>query len=983
MSRVEKAIETGRCALAVSGALLRDPEVMLALTQRASLTPMALAGPAVSPVVPVGPEGIARAVAEPGGVVVLVEPESADAQGLKTLGDLLQRGRHRPDIVVVARQYNPFAFGGALTGLRIDHEKGRGKSFLQGLPEASAIAVDSAPDAAEVDGSSRGDGRRSAKAPRPGSDIAAPRYVFAGREEDLAALGGMLAEGGPIVVSGPDGVGRTQLVEHAIKASGLTRLPDVWLGWGSGFDTFVARIATVAAEAGDVRLTALLHGEHLPADAARLAAEVLSAPVLSGRVLVVHGLEHALGRDGDFFRKSRLEILVYALLTGKSSLPIVFVSTRTPVFHRESEAPHLRKIELEGVKGRFLHEIFEANKAIEMPREKFGPIHERIHGHPFAARTFAVATRTRQDGADLADDPKFLKMDSVSDVEPIRKHLARRVEKLPKALRLLLAVLAHTRVPMDGTMLQDLGVNRKDRLELLSLGLLDQVGTEDDRRYRVHPLVKAQLSWREVSDFDISARMAELYGAQASKAQGAARLALEQEQNRFAVASRALRLRARTDLPDHDMWLESIAGMLRAKMPRLDLVDQRLAETLHQNPHNADAWLLRLELAQVAGEAKPEIVEQLLEEAMARAPIPELLHQVAGWAVRRNRNRAIAVLERGIAAFPNESRLRTRLAGLLLRQGRRNEAIEHLRLAMELEPMLPDAYGLLGQARRDEGAQSLGEAETLLREAVRLAPNDPIQLGRLVDLLLERARADLEKMGPLRAEAHTLLDDALKGDRRAPEACLLAATLIREEGGDLERAGWLLGQAKKLTDRGHERMRRIVVERALLDLTRGDLDAAELALRGHIAKDPSHARAFAALGHVLEAREQFIPAHAELLRAKERTAQNSLEHEFYDQQLRRIQGIIEAQAAGLWAKPETERYVPPTPPVPSNRVLRRRGSAESAAEAAAETGDGPSEPSDGPTEPNEEPLPSGEPASPGDETVAPEPSQFAEEDPEV
>ncbi len=913
MSRVEKAIETGRCALAVSGALLRDPEVMLALTQRAALTPMALAGPVVAPVVPVGPEGVARAVAQPGGVVVLVEPESADTQGLRALSDLLQRGRHRPDVVVVARQYNPFAFGNALSGLRIDHEKGRGKAFLQALPEPPAIATDAAPETADA----------VARIPKPGSDIAAPRYAFVGREEELAALTAMLAEGGPILVHGPEGVGRSQLVEHAIKGSGLTRLPDVRLGWGTGFDTLVARIATVAAEAGDVRLTALLHGEHLPADAARTAAEVMASPALAGRVLVVHGLDWALGRDGDFFRKSRLEILVHALLTGKGALPIVFVASRDVVFHREVEAPHLRRLELGGVKGRFLHEIFEANKAVEIPREKFGPISERIHGHPLAARMFAVATRIRQDGAELADDAKFLHMESIADLEPLRKHLARRVEKLPPNLRGLLATLAHVRVPMDGTMLSDLGVSRKDRLELLSLGMLDMVGTEDDRSYRVHPLVRAQLTWREVSDFDISGRLAEMYAEQARKADGAARIAIEQEQNRFAVASRALRLRARTELPDHDMWLESVAGMLRAKQPRLDLVEQRLAETLNQNPHNSDAWLLRLELAE-HGDPKSDAIEGLLDEAMARAPVPEMFHQVASWAARRNRNRAIAILERGVAAFPNESRLRTRLAGLLLRQGRRNEAIEHLQSAMELAPMLPDAYGLLGQARRDEGSGSLAEAEQLLREAVRFAPHDPIQLGRLVDLLLEQARVDLEKMGALRQEAHALLDEAIRGDRRAPEACLLSATLLREEGGDLERATWLLQQAAKTTDRGHERMRRIVVERALLDMSKGDLDTAESSLRAHIAKDPSHARAFAALGHVLEAREQFIPAHAEYQRAKERVQQNSLEAVFYDQQLLRVQGIIEAQAAGLWARTDEPKVAPPTPAAPSTRVLRRK-----------------------------------------------------------
>ena len=50
MNRVIAAIESGQCVLAVSGSMLKDPEVMLALTERAGLPAMALSGPAVAPV---------------------------------------------------------------------------------------------------------------------------------------------------------------------------------------------------------------------------------------------------------------------------------------------------------------------------------------------------------------------------------------------------------------------------------------------------------------------------------------------------------------------------------------------------------------------------------------------------------------------------------------------------------------------------------------------------------------------------------------------------------------------------------------------------------------------------------------------------------------------------------------------------------------------------------------------------------------------
>jgi hypothetical protein len=50
----------------------------------------------------------------------------------------------------------------------------------------------------------------------------------------------------------------------------------------------------------------------------------------------------------------------------------------------------------------------------------------------------------------------------------------------------------------------------------------------------------------------------------------------------------------------------------------------------------------------------------------------------------------------------------------------------------------------------------------------------------------------------------------------------------------------------------------------------------------------------------------YIPAHAEYQRAKERSAQNSLECLHYDQNLVRVQAIIEAQVAGMFDTPEPE-----------------------------------------------------------------------------
>jgi tetratricopeptide (TPR) repeat protein len=946
MKAVANAVEAGRCSVAVSSALLRDPEVMLALKDRAALAPMALSGPATAPVTDVGEQGVARAVANPNGVLVLVEPEMVDQSGLEQIGKLLGRASNKPTVYVVSRQYNPFQFG-MLRGLKVQHIKGRGKSFLQDLP----VPADEALPEVELP--------KTAK--KKASDNA-PIFTFVGRDEEVDTLAGILGTGGPVVVSGPHGIGKRYVVEHAFaKVTAddadpkLTVLPELTLGRGIGFDTLVARLALVCKEAGNTALAdAAASAKSTPADIVKAAIESLQAVELN-QVMLVEGLHTALGRQGDFFRKSRLEMLLTALLTHTYSLRIVFTSVELPTLYREGAGKHLRTLELKGIGGKFLYEIFQGYKAPEFPRDRIGPMNERIHGHPMATRTYAVEVRERPDGVELTDhekNPKFMKMGSIEDTDVIKKRIGKRVDKLGKKDRAALAMLAHLPRPVDGQRISNLGLARRTRLHLLGQGLLDMVGLETDRGYRVHPLVRGNLSWRETSDFDVYGRLADDAWNSLKGTSGMTELVIQQDLNQFAVASRNVRRRVKTELPDNDALVESVIGMIRSKRPNFHLAKQRLAEVLNAQPSNADAHLMRLELIQAQEryerdnqpkkgkgrgpkqDASPKAdrgrgrgkgrgrsdrndrgerpdrnldVEKddfatIAEEAMSQAPVPEVFHKVTGfWLSRRQRHKAIEILERAVEALPTEARLHCRLGSLLLRHGRRKEAIERLQTAMDLEPMLPDAYGLLGMAKRDEGAEALPEAETLLREAVRLAPDDPVQTARLADLLIHLAAAETDagKRSDTFAEAQELLETSLRGDRKAPEAQLLLAQLHRRSGGDLERADWLLSKAKKNSERGAERHHRISLERALVMMARGEIDPAEALVRDQAARNPSSHRAFATLAQILEARDQIIPAHAEYLRAKERAPQGSLWAAAYDTELARIQARIEARAAGL------------------------------------------------------------------------------------
>ena len=282
---------------------------------------------------------------------------------------------------------------------------------------------------------------------------------------------------------------------------------------------------------------------------------------------------------------------------------------------------------------------------------------------------------------------------------------------------------------------------------------------------------------------------------------------------------------------DSDALIDTITGMLRSQRPNFKVARILLDKVLKWDPSNSEAHLLHIEHLS-REDAKKDVIEAAFEAAMESAPIPEVFHQAASFYLsRRARVKAIAALEKGVALMPDEVRLKTRLGSLLLGQGRRPEAMDMLRSAMDQAPMLPDAYGLLGMAKRDEGPDAQQEAESLLREAVRLAPEDPIQIPRLVGLLLAQARVDVDRAEALRAESIELLEPITRGNSKSSEGYLLQAIATRESGGDPERCEWLLKQARKTTDKRGDRISRIRVERALLGVVQGNLDQSESALR--------------------------------------------------------------------------------------------------------------------------------------------------------
>lgn len=857
---------------------MADVETLGELRHRAAVPAVVLSGELRSPAVAISAESSAHAMRE-GGLLVLIEPDASDAPGMNALAELVSSANPKPRLLVVARAFNPFALPTALRLLKMEQDKKSAKDFLKGLPVAAVVAPAAVKAAAKAEEPKKKGG-------------GAPRVQFVGREEELAAMAGFLEQGGPIAVSGPHGIGKRWLIEKALAATtGLKRLPDFSVGWGSEADALFARIALLGAEVGDNSLADALRNpasRPVPVELVQLAVGVLANEKLADRVLVIDRLEHALRRDGTFHREGRLELLLRALLTSSYAAHVIFSSTVRPRFYREGEGHGLSVLELGGLHGRELHEIFDAYRVEEFSRDNFGPIHERIHGHPFAARLFAVAVRDPETRGDLVENRKFMAMDGISAPDVLRRRIERALKGLTDAQRAALVVLSHFPRPVRTADFDGVHVDRQARLDLLASGLLDQREQDGEKVYSVHPLVRDVLDVRE--DYALLEYLAEetLKSAVKLDDKSQEKLALAQEGNRLLFSSRKVRNRWKLPFPDNDPALESIRGLIRSKAARPDLAEQRINESLATDPANPELLLMRAELF-IAMNAGADKIAAVFAEA-EKQPTPEVFHQQTNWneKAKAGRAKAIATLERAAAAFPESGRIRRRLAGILLDQHKFEEAIAALKEAQALEPMMPDSYGLLGEVYLLRGAYDL--AEEALAEARRLDPENGLHLARLGALMVERGGLDDEAR---KVAANEILQAAVQQDTKNYLAHLYLGRFLRRTDGDLEQATWALRKATKLDERASSPW----VELAFIALSAGQWTEAETCIDHAVRVDGSAHEAFFARGALREAQGYVFAAVPEYQKAIERTQPGTAARDRYLAAIERCTEMVASGAA--------------------------------------------------------------------------------------
>jgi tetratricopeptide (TPR) repeat protein len=296
-----------------------------------------------------------------------------------------------------------------------------------------------------------------------------------------------------------------------------------------------------------------------------------------------------------------------------------------------------------------------------------------------------------------------------------------------------------------------------------------------------------------------------------------------------------------------------------------------------------------------------------------------------GRRLKADLDEAVSVLSRAVEQEPNHPAFHLVLGQLLAEQQQIARAVEHLRRAVALAPGNPEHHYNLGIGLRLQGdlaaaaaafraalernpghalaRRSLGlvlrqigdsaDAAAELRRAASQLPEDPqghhllgtvlLKLGDVSGAVVELREA--VRLDPSLIEARVVMAQALARQGLKADAMREQAAIQRlnAEKADFGRMLVLLDSSEALLKKGDvagaiaQRREAIALSPAFpeahydlgLALSAADPSSteAEAAFRRAIALDPNHARAFAALGRVLEARGDDAGARAARARA--------------------------------------------------------------------------------------------------------------------
>ena len=167
---------------------------------------------------------------------------------------------------------------------------------------------------------------------------------------------------------------------------------------------------------------------------------------------------------------------------------------------------------------------------------------------------------------------------------------------------------------------------------------------------------------------------------------------------------------------------DALAGYQRAIAARATYADAHL---------NAALLLRKLGRGEEARAAFARMAAACPGDARAHHGLGDQLAEAA--ITETELDAARASYDRALQLAPNNPYVRFALANLLARRGRRRDAIDHLRVALRINPDWPEAFSNLGEWLKLEGRPA--EAVAAQRSAVALRPDDPDLHFNLADSL--------------------------------------------------------------------------------------------------------------------------------------------------------------------------------------------------------------------------------------------------------
>ena len=184
---------------------------------------------------------------------------------------------------------------------------------------------------------------------------------------------------------------------------------------------------------------------------------------------------------------------------------------------------------------------------------------------------------------------------------------------------------------------------------------------------------------------------------------------------------------------------EFLAGRDLSEKLRLTDSIQHFDKAISLDPNFALAHLNRANVSPT-GKEFFEHLKHAVSLADKASDGERMLIQSAEAGANGNPTKQKEILDKLVAAYPNDERAHFNLGGYHFGQQEYAKAIAHYKRATEIAPDYSTAYNILGYAYRQNEAYS--DAENAFKKYIELIPNDPNPYDSYAELLLKMGRFD-------------------------------------------------------------------------------------------------------------------------------------------------------------------------------------------------------------------------------------------------